>query len=575
MSELRISAVICTRDRTELLVRALQSLESNRGQLHEILVIDNAPSDQSTREAVSQKFGQIRYVCEETPGLNYARNRALVEAQGDVVAYLDDDAVADVHWAAQLQAVFSRYPEVALCAGRVLALNPEAPAQQLFEANGGFDRGTEAVMLPGDQIKPLHGRRASLIAWAVSVGNGTSFAVRRKVAMALGGFDEALDRGPELPGGGDLDMFWRVLEAGYQLRYEPLVLAHHEHRRDMPGVIAQLAGHQRALIAFLVKSYGHAQGRVKISLGIFLLWRLMKPWIRSLRRIFRKDPLPLKILLRMGKETWQGLAAYRPVDDPESDALSEILRFRELLHSLVIRNLKIKYQRSVFGFVWTAINPLMMIAVLSVVFSHVVRIEMHHYLAFLVSGYFVWNFILQTLSASSFMLSEHAQLTRSVRFPMEVPVLASVAAKLIEFAIELVLVLVALICLHYSSFAWGLLFLPWLVTMQILLMLGLAMPIAAMSIFYRDIEHVLPIILTALFYVSPVFYPLSMVPEDLRRWYLLNPIAQLMTVYHRVVYEGLPPTGAQFLVLSLTAILIFTVGYWIFNRYKRDVAEVV
>ena len=91
--------------------------------------------------------------------------------------------------------------------------------------------------------------------------------------------------------------------------------------------------------------------------------------------------------------------------------LRRVWRYRELLHSLVVRNLKVKYQRSLLGFVWTLVNPLLTVAILVVVFSHVVRIQVPHYWAFLLSGYFVWNFMLQTLNTGTWIFAEHSHST--------------------------------------------------------------------------------------------------------------------------------------------------------------------
>ena len=149
-----------------------------------------------------------------------------------------------------------------------------------------------------------------MIAWAVSVGNGASFAVRRAAALELGGFDEALDLGAALPGGGDLDMFWRMLDAGHELVYEPAALAWHEHRRSLNELVAQLAGHQRALVAFLAKSAAHARGRTRVSVMTFLAWRLIKPGARLLRRAIGRDPLPAAALWRIWGHSVCGVGAY-------------------------------------------------------------------------------------------------------------------------------------------------------------------------------------------------------------------------------------------------------------------------
>jgi GT2 family glycosyltransferase len=305
-----LTAAICTRNRPDLLARALESLVAQVPAVAEILVVDNAPAVGATRALVATFFPSVRYVAEPVPGLDFARNRALEAATREVVAFLDDDAVAAPGWADSLHRVFEADADVAVCTGRIEPLSLETPGQRLFEANGGFSRGTERIRLPDDARRPLHGRRAPLIAWAISVGCGCSYAVRRSTARALGGFDEALDLGSTLPGGGDHDLLWRALSAGHVVVYEPSALAWHEHRRDLEAVHDQIAGHQRAVLAFLAKHLTGSGSRSRPALLGYTGWRLAKPGFRLLRRAVRRDPLPARLLVRMWWNCWVGLLVY-------------------------------------------------------------------------------------------------------------------------------------------------------------------------------------------------------------------------------------------------------------------------
>ena len=255
--------------------------------------------------------------------------------------------------------------------------------------------------------------------------------------------------------------------------------------------------------------------------------------------------------------------------------LRDVWRYRELLHSLVIRNLKVKYQRSLLGFVWTLVNPLFTVTVLGVVFSHVVRIPLAHYWAFLLSGYFVWNFVLQTLNTGTYILAEHSRLTRSVAFPSEILVFSAAGSRLIEFLIEIGLVLAALAVFHHGAVPESYLLVPVLVLIQLLLVIGLALPIATLSVFYYDVHHALPIALTTLFYLSPVFYPASMVPEAARGLFFLNPVAGLLTLYHEVLYQGVMPSLQDLGLMTLAAFAFYLVGYAIFRRYAAVFPEIV
>ena len=239
-----ITIAICTKDRPQGVERLLQSLRGQERWLPEgsggleILVVDNAPSDERTREiaekCVPEKKTEFRYVRELPPGLNFGRNRALREARGDFLAFLDDDVVVDRYWLAGLVAAWSDNRDAAAFTGQVLPMEMETEAQILFEERGGFRREFERVrygaVLPGNAAYP---------AGAGIFGAGANMTFRTDVVRRLGGFDEALDTGPSVPGGGDLDMFYRIIRGGYSLVYEPRFLVFHQHRRELAGLFNQ------------------------------------------------------------------------------------------------------------------------------------------------------------------------------------------------------------------------------------------------------------------------------------------------------------------------------------------------
>lgn len=306
MTRPSITAAICTCGRPGALRRALASLRAQTLAPDALLVIENGTATHETARIASEA-GAL-YLHEPQVGLDVARNRALCAASTEIVAFLDDDAVADAGWAAAFGAAFED-PGLGACTGRVEALSLERAGARLFEANGGFSRGTEPIQLPRDARRPLHGLPAPMIAWTVSIGSGCSMAVRRSAAVEAGGFDERLDRGAELPGGGDHDLLWRLLNAGWSVRYDPAALAAHEHRAEVESVLRQIAGHQKALVAFLSKALREVRGTQRIGVAAFLVWRLLKPGVRIVRRIAGLDPLPLRPLLMIWVETIRGLSA--------------------------------------------------------------------------------------------------------------------------------------------------------------------------------------------------------------------------------------------------------------------------
>jgi len=244
-----------------------------------------------------------------------------------------------------------------------------------------------------------------------------------------------------------------------------------------------------------------------------------------------------------------------------------------MLRSLVVRDLSVKYQRSALGFLWTLLSPLIMLMVLIAVFSHIVRIPIERYWAFLVSGYFVWNCVQQSLTTATYVLQQHASLSRSVAFPGEVLVLGAAGAKLIEFLLELGLVLIVLAIFHHGTVPLSVLALPALIAIQFVLTVGLMYPIAVVSVLFRDVQHALPLVVTLLFYLSPVFYMVELVPEHLRPIYLLNPFAGLLTLFHTVLYDGAAPSLPLLAWVVGSAALVHVVGYSIFKRYKATCVE--
>jgi ABC-type polysaccharide/polyol phosphate export permease len=252
-----------------------------------------------------------------------------------------------------------------------------------------------------------------------------------------------------------------------------------------------------------------------------------------------------------------------------------VLAYRSLILNLVLRNMKVKYQRSFLGFFWTLLNPVIVVAVLTVIFSIVVRIPIEHYWAFLLSGYFAWNFLSSCISASTYTIAEHAYIIRNVAFPSEALVVSAALSRFIEYLAELAIIVVVLAWLHLGHVPASFALLPLLLVLQLLLAIGIQLPIATLSVFYKDVDHAVPIALLALFYVSPVFYPASMIPEPFQALYLANPVAQLLTLYHTVLYEGAMPGPALVAAACATTALVALGGYAIFRRFDPLFAEVV
>lgn len=247
-----VTVAICTKDRPERLVRLLDSLTPFvRGPAPfasvEVLVIDNAPSDDRTERLVAERDG-FRHVVEPRTGLDFARNAAVAHASGELLAFMDDDVVADPRWLQGLWRAWSADPEAGAWTGTVLPYELESRAQIEFEARGGFNHGFYALTydqgLFGHVFHPVS---------AGMMGVGCNMVFERALIGRLGGFDEALDTGAPLPGGGDLDGLYRVVRAGRRVRYEPQMTVRHQHRQTLDQLARQYWTWGLGFMAFVAK----------------------------------------------------------------------------------------------------------------------------------------------------------------------------------------------------------------------------------------------------------------------------------------------------------------------------------
>lgn len=301
-----VTVVVCTRDRAQLLERCLRSVmasvEASDLPGPELLVVDNAPPDARTRTLVERLHG-VGYVVEPLAGLDFARNTALRSAQGEVIAYLDDDVVADTGWYAGLHEIWGLHPDAGGATGQVLPYELETDAQVLFEQYGGFRRPFTMARYSGDSLPG----NAVFPYGAGMFGAGCNMSYRRSAVLGLGGFDEALDTGRPLPGGGDLDMFSRVVRAGYPLVYSPAYLVHHQHRREHAELRHQLYTWGTGHMAFVEKTWRvDAQGRPRLAR--LVRWQLRRLIIEAARAAVGRGEVPIVLTLAELRGSLVGLS---------------------------------------------------------------------------------------------------------------------------------------------------------------------------------------------------------------------------------------------------------------------------
>lgn len=245
-----VSVVLCTRDRAEQLRVALASLLVADYPDFEVVVVDNAPRTSASADVVRAAADpRVRLVTEPRPGLARARNRGVLQARHDVIAFTDDDVVVDPAWLRGIARGLARADGVGCVCGIVPSGEIRTAAQAYFDKRVNWARDCDVRIFdlaapPADALFPFH---------VGEYGTGANFALTRRAMWATGGFDEALGAGSATGGGEDIDMFVRVLLTGQRLVYEPSAIVWHRHRSDLAALREQAAGYGRGLGAWLTK----------------------------------------------------------------------------------------------------------------------------------------------------------------------------------------------------------------------------------------------------------------------------------------------------------------------------------
>ncbi len=263
--------------------------------------------------------------------------------------------------------------------------------------------------------------------------------------------------------------------------------------------------------------------------------------------------------------------------------LQTLYRYRELIRNLVVSDLKARYKNSVLGFVWTLLNPLAMMLVFTVVFSFLSpNQQIEKYPLFLLCGLLPWNFFADSMGASVNSLVGNANLIKKVYFPREVLPIASVLAQLINFLLAFLLLFIALLVFRaqFSPWLW---LLPLVILIQTCFTIGIALILSTLNVFFRDTVIVLNVVILAWFFLTPVFYAVTLLPASYTLWgiplnlqrlfYILNPLASLINMYRDLLYWGYRTDLDFFVRTAATALFVLWFGYWLFNRYSDRFGE--
>jgi len=263
----------------------------------------------------------------------------------------------------------------------------------------------------------------------------------------------------------------------------------------------------------------------------------------------------------------------------------ELMRYRELVRNLATSELKARYKASVLGFVWSLLNPLGMMLVFTLVFGILLRNndnKIDKYPLFLLCGLLPWNFFSAGVIGSINSVVGNANLVQKVYFPHEVLPIASTLAQLTNFLLAFVVLFVALLVFraHFSPWLW---LLPIVIIVQTSFILGIALILSVLNVFYRDTAMIMDVVMLAWFFLTPVFYSVESLPAtfhlwgmqvDVHRWvYILNPMASFINMYRDLLYYGYRTNLDFFLRTTITATVVLVVGYVFFGHFNDRLGE--
>lgn len=254
---------------------------------------------------------------------------------------------------------------------------------------------------------------------------------------------------------------------------------------------------------------------------------------------------------------------------------SELRRYRDLFYFLVWRDIKVLYAQTILGFSWAILNPAVQIVIFTVIFGRVAKIDTDGvpYVLFSTVAIIPWTYMSEAMSAASQSLVQGKQILGKIYFPRVMFPLTPILAKLVDFSISLVILVLVMVYYQVTP-TWNLLLMPVLIFAMMLVPAGIGMWLAALAIRYRDIKFAMTFIIKLLIYSAPILYSATAIPEDIRFWYSLNPIVAVIEGFRSCLLGT--PIEWQYTVPGLiTSVLVFLSGAIYFRRMEKVFVDVI
>lgn len=255
------------------------------------------------------------------------------------------------------------------------------------------------------------------------------------------------------------------------------------------------------------------------------------------------------------------------------NTFKELYAYRQMIFSLVKKDLRGRYKGSVLGFLWTFINPLLQLVVYTIVFSFILKTNIERYYLYLFVALIPWIFFSSSITVGSASIVAQKDLIKKIYFPRMVIPISYVTSSFVNMLLCFIVIFAVIIVSGAGINFLALLTLPVIMLVEYILALGMAMLTSAITVYFRDLEHILGIVTMAWMYMTPIMYDKPIVPENLMPIFNLNPMTHVIECYRAVLYEKKIPDLTTLLSAAGLGILILIVGILVFNKLQKRFAE--
>lgn len=256
------------------------------------------------------------------------------------------------------------------------------------------------------------------------------------------------------------------------------------------------------------------------------------------------------------------------------ERIKEILKFKEMIKSWTRKELRTRYKGSFLGFLWTFVNPLLQLIVYSIIFPFVMRFNQENYAMFLFVALIPWNYFTASMQGACGLIIWNSNMVTKVYFPREVLPISYTFSGLMNMIFSYAIVF-PMLAIFRVPFTWNILWLPILMICQTFLSLGISLLVSSINVYFRDIEYLISIGLMALYFLTPIMYNITALPERLRKYMYINPMTGYILMYRDVTFTGIGP-DLKILAFSLAySLVVFVVGTYTFEKLQRRFTEVL